>query len=111
MNFNRSLIVYSSVVLAMVFWSLSFVWYKQAFENYMPLTVILFRQVIAVPILLLISVMSGKFRMVRKEHIRPFIILGFFEPFLYFICESYGVRLLSATTASVIVATIPLFGR
>lgn len=109
MNINRSLVVYSSVILAMVFWSLSFIWYKQAFENYMPLTVILFRQIIAVPILLLISVMSGNFRMVRKEHIRPFIILGFFEPFLYFICESYGVKLISATTASVIIATIPLF--
>lgn len=109
MNFNRTLIIYSSIVLAMVFWSLSFVWYKQAFEYYMPLTVILFRQVIALPLLLLISTLSGNFKMIKKEHIVPFIILGFMEPFLYFICESYGVSLLSATTAAVIVSMIPLF--
>ena len=109
MNFKKSLVLYTSIVLAMIFWSLSFVWYKQAFLNYRPVTVILFRQVIAVPLLFLISILAGKFRAIKKEHLGSFLILGFLQPFLYFICESFGVQLLSATTASVIVSTIPLF--
>jgi len=109
MNFKRSLVIYSSITLAMIFWSLSFVWYKQAFLFYRPVTVILFRQVIAVPLLFSVTFLAGTFRVIKKEHLVSFMILGFLEPFLYFMCESYGVQLLSATTASVIISTIPLF--
>ena len=35
-------------------------------------------------------------------------MLAFFEPFLYFMGESYGLMYVSSTVAAVIVATIPL---
>ena len=37
------------------------------------------------------------------------VLLSFFEPFLYFMGESFGLKYVSSTVAAVIVATIPLF--
>ena len=36
-------------------------------------------------------------------------LLALFEPFLYFIGEAYGLKYVSATVSSVLIATIPLF--
>ena len=41
--------------------------------------------------------------------LKLFVLMAFFEPFLYFMGESYGLKYVSSTVASVIVATIPLF--
>ena len=36
-------------------------------------------------------------------------MLAFFEPFLYFLGESFGLTYVSSTTGSVLIATIPVF--
>ncbi|MBN2482369.1 MAG: DMT family transporter [Bacteroidales bacterium] len=109
MNSKHSILTYASVITAMLCWSLSFIWYKQAFIFYKPVTVIFLRLLIAVPLLFALSWTAGKSVRIQKGHLPWFILLGFFQPFLYFMGESYGVRLLTSTTASVIVSTIPLF--
>jgi drug/metabolite transporter (DMT)-like permease len=106
---NRNpLLSYIPVLLAMVFWSFSFIWYKQVFLYYQPITVIVLRLIIAVPLLFIISIVSRRLQGIQKRHLRWFFILGFFEPFLYFIGECYGVRLVSPTLASIIISLIPL---
>jgi drug/metabolite transporter (DMT)-like permease len=52
---------------------------------------------------------ARKIQLPKKKDVRIFILLAFFEPFLYFMGESYGLQYVSSTVASVIVATIPLF--
>jgi drug/metabolite transporter (DMT)-like permease len=37
------------------------------------------------------------------------LLLAFFEPFLYFLGESYGLKFISSTMGAIIVSTIPLF--
>ena len=37
-----------------------------------------------------------------------FLLMALFEPFIYFLGESYGLLYVSSTVAAVIVATIPL---
>jgi drug/metabolite transporter (DMT)-like permease len=37
-----------------------------------------------------------------------FLLLGFFEPFLYFMGESYGVSMISPTLAAIVISLIPL---
>ena len=46
---------------------------------------------------------------IKAEDYRSFLMLAFFEPFLYFIGESYGLRFISSTMCAIIVSTIPLF--
>jgi len=100
---------YISVIGAMVFWSLSFIWSKQALEHYGPLTVLFSRLVLASVALLSVSRLLGKLNIIAKKDWKYFLMLSFFEPFLYFIGETFGLQRVSPTIASVIVSTIPLF--
>lgn len=108
MNYRNPFITYVPVLLAMVFWSFSFIWYKQVFLNYDPVTVIVLRLFIAVPLLFILSLATRKLQQIRKQHISWFFLLGFFEPFLYFLGECYGVNMISSTLASIIISLIPL---
>ncbi len=46
---------------------------------------------------------------IRKGDLKYFILVAIFNPFLYFLGESYGIKYVSSTLAAVIIATIPLF--
>jgi drug/metabolite transporter (DMT)-like permease len=52
--------------------------------------------------------LTGKFVRIKKEHKKLFFLLAFFEPFLYFLGESFGLTYVSATVASVLISTIPV---
>ena len=100
---------YGAALLAMLCWSFSFIWFKIAYKAYEPMTVILFRITISAAILFVFSGAIKKLQKIRKEDIKLIIWLSFFEPFLYFMGESFGLKYVSSTVAAVIVATIPLF--
>jgi len=108
MNTKSTQLIYLPVILAMAFWSFSFIWYKQVFVYYPPVTVILLRLAIAVPLLFTVSLIAGKLQHIQRQHVSWFLLLGFFEPFLYFLGECYGVNLISSTLASIIISLIPL---
>ena len=93
----------------MIFWAFSFIWFKMANENFRPVTIVFLRLVFA--ILLLTSYLSYKKRFVkiRKSDYRLFFLLALFEPFIYFLGESYGLTYVSATVCSVLISTIPVF--
>jgi len=60
-------------------------------------------------LLFIFSKLIGKLQIPSKTDFYWFIVLSFFQPFLYFLAESYGVSLVSSTVSSVIIATIPVF--
>ena len=99
---------YGAVVLAMVFWSFSFIWFKVANEYYRPITIVFIRLVISVILLTSYLLLTKKFMKIRKEDRRLFFMLAFFEPFLYFLGESFGLTYVSSTVCSVIISTIPV---
>ncbi|MEA3318193.1 MAG: DMT family transporter, partial [Bacteroidota bacterium] len=45
----------------------------------------------------------------KIKDFKYFALVTFYQPFLYFIGESYGVKLVSSTLSAVIISTIPLF--
>jgi len=100
---------YIAIVLAMIFWSFSFIWTRVAIESFQPVTLITLRLLIASVLLFIISKASGKFQKIRHEDYKWFILLAFFEPFMYYIGETYGLTMIDSTLASVIISTIPLF--
>lgn len=106
---NKSWVPYGAALLSMVFWSFSFVWIKIVYEAYGPLTTVLFRLLISSGLMLVFTLLSKKLQKIQAGDLKLFILLAFFEPFLYFMGESYGLKYVSSTIASVIVATIPLF--
>lgn len=102
-------IVYLAVVFAMVFWAFSFVWVKEVYVAYGPLTTVFFRLIIATMLMLAYGWFSKKLLKIDRQDYRTFLLLAFFEPFLYFMGESFGLKYVSSTMGAIIIATIPLF--
>lgn len=103
----RYIRIYSAILLAMIFWAFSFIWFKIANENYQPLTIIFLRLLFAVVILSVYLAVKREFVQIRKEDRKYFLILSLFEPFLYFLGESNGLTYVTSTTGSVVISTIP----
>ncbi|MDR0370816.1 MAG: DMT family transporter [Prevotellaceae bacterium] len=100
---------YIAVIFAMIFWSFSFIWTRIAMQSFNPVTLISLRLVIAAALLFAFVTFTGKFQKIAKKDLKWFLLLAFFEPFLYYMGETYGLTMVEPTLASVIVATIPLF--
>ena len=99
---------YGAVVLSMVFWSFSFIWFKSANEYYRPVTIVFIRLVLAVLILGSYLFLTKKFMKISRADRRLFCMLAIFEPFLYFLGESFGLTYVSSTVGAVIISTIPV---
>lgn len=105
----KSFKLYASIVLAMVFWSFSFIWTRVAIQSFPPMTLITLRLLIASVLLYVVTKASGRFQPLRRKDIKMFVLLAFFEPFLYYVGETFGLTMVESTLAAVIVSTIPLF--
>lgn len=108
-NKKRLLVVYPLLIMSMIFWGSSFVWAKVALDHYGPIAVIFFRLVVSVVFLLIVLLLTGKFRIPQKRHIHLFLLLALFEPFLYFLGETNGLSYVDPSMAAVIISVIPLF--
>ena len=100
--------IYGAVVLSMIFWSFSFIWFKVANEYYKPITIVFIRLVISVIILTSYLLLTKKFMKISRKDRKLFLLLALFEPFFYFLGESHGLTYVSSTTGSVIISTIPV---
>jgi drug/metabolite transporter (DMT)-like permease len=78
-------------------------------ENFRPIAIVFLRLVFSVVLLSSFLVFTKRFVKIRKRDYKLFFLLAFFEPFIYFLGESYGLTYVSATVCSVIISTIPVF--
>lgn len=93
----------------MIFWSLTFIWFKIANEEFPPFSIVFFRLIISSVILLTGALFIKQLQRIDRKDIKWIILLALFEPCLYFIGESQGLTIISPTLAAVIIGTIPLF--
>ena len=71
---------------------------------------VFFRMAIAGVVLLAVTLGTRQLQLPRKKDIKWFLLLALTEPFLYFIGETFGMKLTSSPTlCSVVIATIPIF--
>ncbi|MEN8115922.1 MAG: DMT family transporter [Bacteroidota bacterium] len=105
---NKDYLALGSALGAAFFWSFSFVWFKIAYLAYNPITVVIFRLAISAGLIFVIARALKRLQKIAVKDIWLFILMSFFEPFIYFLGESYGLKYVSSTVAAVIVATIPL---
>lgn len=101
--------VHIAAIFSMIFWGFSFILSKTVFEYYTPLTTIFFRLVISSLFLLPLIKLTGQVEKIERNDLGLFIGGAFFNPFLYFIGENYGLNLASVSVAAIIIATIPVF--
>jgi len=109
MSSKQRYFVYAIVTVAMMIWGMTFIWYKQVYAEFRPVSLVFLRLLIASPVLLLVSIVGKRLQRIRHRDLPFFLILALFEPFLYFMGESFGMQKVSPTLGAVIIATIPLF--
>jgi drug/metabolite transporter (DMT)-like permease len=100
---------YLALVFSMIFWSFSFVWFKIANRDYDPITIVFIRLAVASLFLSTFLWLTKGYTKIAPSDRKYFLLLAIFEPFLYFLGESFGLTYVSSTVGSVIISTIPVF--
>jgi drug/metabolite transporter (DMT)-like permease len=108
MNQYKKIIAYLAVLGTTVFWGMSFVWTEQVLKFYSPTTIIFIRLLLASLLLGGFTLSINKIQKIKLKDLPIFILMAFFQPFLYFLGEGYGIKFTSASVSSIIISTIPL---
>lgn len=104
--------VYLLLAFAAIVWGISFIMTKELFQSEEHITVLIiltFRLLLASAVTIPTLLLLHKLEPIKKGDLKWFLLLALCEPFIYSICETSGVRLVSGSMASIVVATIPLF--
>lgn len=110
----RRLLPYIAVLLSMLIWSASGIAVKEALVALSPMTMIVIRFTLAVLLMLVIGLCARKSEMFRlqkvdKKDLPLFILGGIFQPFLYYILETFSYDALSSPTiAEALLSTSPV---
>ena len=102
---------YLAILLTVFFWGMSFLWSDSVLDQNVPVFTFIFtRMVLAAAALTLFSLLTGRLQKIRRGDWKWFAAMTAFEPFLYFLGETFGLKITgSPTLCSVIIATIPVF--
>lgn len=103
--------VYIAIFFAIFFWGFSFIWTNQILLEDIPVfTFIFFRMLIAGLLLFVFSKVTGKLQKIQKGDCKLLLLMAFFEPFIYFMGETFGLQATNSPTLSaLIIALIPVF--
>jgi drug/metabolite transporter (DMT)-like permease len=90
---------------------MSYIWTDKLIAQNIPIFYFVFvRILLAGLILFLFNTAYGRIKRIQKQDLPKFLLLALFEPFIYFICETYGLKVTgSPTLSAMVVATIPIF--
>lgn len=108
----KKILPYFIITCSVVFWGISFILTKELFltEEHMTVTTLItLRLAIATAVMVPTLMLTRRLQKIRRQDIKWFLLLAFCEPFIYHLCETSGVQLVSGSLASVVIATIPLF--
>jgi len=102
---------YLAILVTVFFWGMSFLWSDAVLDQGVPVFTFIFtRMVLAATVLTLFSLLTGRLQRIRPGDLKWFAAMTAFEPFLYFLGETFGLKITgSPTLCSVIIATIPVF--
>ena len=107
---NQKIYAYIAIFFSMLFWGMSFIWTKDLLNaGFTPIIIITLRVFISATLLFTVFKLAGKLDKIDKKDYKLFLMLGFFEPFLYFFGENWGLQYLDASLGSIIISTIPVF--
>lgn len=109
-NHNR-LITYIASICAIVLWGMSYIWTDKLIALGINIYYFVFVRIfLAGIILFLFNAAYTRIKRITRKDLGKFMLLAFFEPFIYFICETFGLKLTgSPTLSAMIIATIPIF--
>lgn len=104
-------LTYIASTFAITLWGMSYIWTDKLIALGIPIFYFVFvRILLAGVILFLFNTAYTRIKRIQRQDLPKFLLLAFFEPFIYFICETYGLKLTgSPTLSALVIATIPIF--
>lgn len=109
MKTKGSWVYYLLLTFSAIFWGSSFIFTKHLLNIASPAVIVFSRLAISVTIFMSICLLFYRRDMkIDRQDLKTIIAFSFFEPFLYFICETYSLTYCDASIVSIIVATIPI---
>lgn len=104
-------LIYIASIFAITLWGMSYIWTDKIIALGIPIFYFVFVRIfLAGVILFLFNTAYGRIKRIQKQDMPKFLLLAFFEPFIYFICETFGLKLTgSPTLSAMVIATIPIF--
>ena len=104
-------LIYIASLFAITLWGMSYIWTDQLIEAGVSVFYFVFVRIfLAGIILFLFNSAYARIKRIQKQDIPKYLLLAFFEPFIYFICETIGLKLTgSPTLSAMVIATIPIF--
>ena len=105
------ILTYSASIFAITLWGMSYIWTDKLIALNIPIFYFVFvRILLAGIVLFLFNTAYGRIKRIQRQDWPKFLLLAFFEPFIYFICETYGLKITgSPTLSAMVIATIPIF--
>lgn len=105
------LLIYIASLFAILLWGMSYIWTDKLIALGIPIFYFVFVRIfIAGIILFLFNTAYARIKRIQRQDLGKFLLLAFFEPFIYFICETFGLKLTgSPTLSAMVIATIPIF--
>ena len=105
------ILIYIASTFAITLWGMSYIWTDQLIAQNIPIFYFVFvRILMAGVVLFLFNTAYARIKRIQGQDLPKFLLLAFFEPFIYFICETYGLKLTgSPTLSAMVIATIPIF--
>ncbi len=101
-----------ALLLSSALWGASFIFTKDLFNhtpNITPTIIITGRMLIASLCFVPFMILTHRLPRLRGKDLLFFLILAFFEPFVYSLLETGGVQYVSGSLSAIIIALIPLF--
>lgn len=104
-------LIYIASMFAITLWGMSYIWTSRLIELGIPVFYFVFVRIfVAGIILFLFNTAYGRIKRIQKQDWPKFLLLAFCEPFIYFICETVGLKMTgSPTLSAMVIATIPIF--
>ena len=107
----RKTLVYIASMFAILLWGMSYIWTDRLIGQGIPIFYFVFVRIFMAGIILfLFNTAYARIKRIQKQDLGKFLLLAFFYPFIYFICETFGLKLTgSPTISAMVIATIPIF--
>ena len=103
---------YLAAMLTVCLWAMSYIWADRLLERGIPVEFFVpVRTLLAGGLLWVLNKATGlSMRIQSKRDFLKFLLLALCMPFVYFVCETYGLKFTeSPTITSLVVATNPIF--
>ncbi len=104
-------LTYIASIFAITLWGMSYIWTDKILALGIPVFYFVFVRILLAGLtLFLFNTAYGRIKRIQRKDLPKFLLLAFCEPFIYFLCETYGIKVTgSPTISAMVIATIPIF--